>query len=78
MSALNRFLQEEVVVVLAEDVLSSIPPSSSLPPLPVASTKSENKVTRSCRSSSTSLSFCWMSAGEEEEEKGEKEMLNWI
>lgn len=57
MSALNRFLLEE-------EVLSATPSSS--PPLPVASTRSENRVTRSCRSSSTSLSFCWMSAGEEE------------
>ena len=60
-SALNRFLLHEEV--LKEEVLSSSPPP---PPLPVASTRSENRVTRSCRSSSTSLSFCWMSAREEE------------
>lgn len=64
MSALNRFLLEEEV--------RSTTPSSS-PPLPVASTRSENRVTRSCRSSSTSLSFCWMSAGEEQEGRGDGE-----
>lgn len=64
MSALNRFrLQEEV---FASTRRSS--PSSRA----VAWTRSENKVARSCRSSRTSLSFCWISAvetGEEEEEQ---------
>lgn len=69
MSALNRFLQEEVFLV--EEVLSSTPPSSS-PPRPAASTQSEKRVARSWRSSFTSRSFCRMSAGEEDTRSGEE------
>lgn len=69
MSALNRFLQEEVFLV--EEVLSSTTPSSS-PPRPAASTQSEKSVARSWRSSFTSRSFCRMSAGEEDRRSREE------
>lgn len=66
-SALNRFLQEEVLLV--EELLSSTPPSSSAS-RPAASTQSEKSVARSWRSSFTSRSFCRMSAGQEDRRTG--------